>query len=89
MNGNQNQTQKSETAEQTEQKEKAKVEILEPKNHRPTVTIDRLKGHETKTVIFKVRLNKIKGTKATVKYTSTRGGLVTRKIFIGTKNSDE
>ena len=88
-NRDRNRAEKAEAAEQTEQKEKSKVEILQPKDHRPTVTIDRLKGHETKTVIFKVRLNKIKGTKATVKYTSTRGGLVTRKIFIGQKNSDE
>lgn len=78
---------KVEATEQAGQKEKSKVEILEPKNHRPTITIDRLKGHESKTVTFKVLLNEIQGTKATIRYTSTRGGVVTKKIFIGLKNS--
>ena len=78
---------KVEATEQAGQKEKSKVEILEPKNHRPTVTIDRLKGHETKTVTFKVLLNEIQGTKAAIRYTSTRGGVVTKEIFIGLKNS--
>jgi hypothetical protein len=80
---------RAEQVKAAEQKEKSKIEILQPKDNRPIVNIDRLKGHEIKTVIFKIRLNKIKGTEATVKYISTRGGLVTRKIFIGQKNSNE
>ena len=59
------------------------MEILEPENRRPSITIDRLEGYETKTVTFKVRLNDIEGTKATIRYTSTRGGVITKEIFIG------
>jgi len=71
---------------QAEQGEKPKVEILEPASGRPSVTIDRLEGHQTKTVTFKIRLNEIKGTKATIRYSSTRGGVATREIFIGSEN---
>lgn len=71
---------------QAEQREKPKVEILEPASGRPSVTIDRLEGHQTKTVTFKMRLNEIKGTKATIRYSSTRGGVATREIFIGSEN---
>ncbi len=60
-----------------------KVQVLVPENHRPTVTIDRLAGGEKKTVTFKIRLNGITGTDCTVRYTSTRGGVIEKKIFIG------
>jgi len=61
-----------------------KVIIVEPQG-RPAVTIDRLAGNETKPVTFKVRLNGIAGTEATIQYASTRGGFVEKKVFIGKK----
>ena len=60
---------------------RARVEILEPS--RASITLDRLIGHETKTVQFKVRLNEITGTECTIRFSSTRGGVVTKKIYIG------
>jgi hypothetical protein len=63
---------------------KDKVIIVEPQN-RPTITIDRIAGSETKPVTFKVRLNGITGTDCTLRYASTRGGLIEKKIYIGTK----
>ncbi|MEW5981846.1 MAG: M14 family metallopeptidase [Acidobacteriota bacterium] len=61
-----------------------KVIMVEPQV-RPTVTIDRLAGGEKKSVTFKVRLNGISGTECTLQYSSTRGGVIKRKVFIGTK----
>jgi hypothetical protein len=63
---------------------KDKVIIVEPQN-RPTVTIDRLAGKETKPVTFKIRLNGISGTDCTLRYSSTRGGLIEKKVYIGKK----
>ena len=61
-----------------------KVTMVDPQG-RPTVTVDRIAGNETKTVTFKVRLNGIPGTDCTVQYGSTRGGVVEKKIYIGKK----
>ena len=61
-----------------------KVTMVEPQG-RPVVTIDRLAGNEAKPATFKVRLNGIAGTECTVRYASTRGGVVDRRIFIGKK----
>ncbi len=61
-----------------------KVIIVEPQN-RPTVTIDKLDGNEKKPVTFKIRLNGIAGTDCTLRYSSTRGGVIEKKIFIGKK----
>ena len=63
---------------------KDKVIIVEPQN-RPQVTIERIAGNEKKTVTFKVRLNGITGTDCTLRYVSTRGGIVEKKVFIGKK----
>jgi hypothetical protein len=63
---------------------KDKVVIVEPLG-RPIVTIDRLAGGEQKPVTFKIRLNGISGTECTLRYSSTRGGVVERKIYIGKK----
>jgi hypothetical protein len=63
---------------------KDKVIIVEPQN-RPQVTIERIGGNEKKTVTFKVRLNGIAGTDCTLRYVSTRGGIVEKKVFIGKK----
>jgi hypothetical protein len=60
-----------------------KVVMVDPQQ--PMVSIDRLAGNETKPVTFKVRLNGIPGTECTVRYSSTRGGVVDKKIFIGKK----
>jgi hypothetical protein len=61
-----------------------KVTIVEPQG-RATITIDRLAGNEKKPATFKVRLNGIAGTECTVRYSSTRGGVVDKQIFIGKK----
>lgn len=61
-----------------------KVTIVEPQG-RPMITIDRLAGNEQKPLTFKVRLNGISGTDCTVQYSSTRGGVVEKKIYIGKK----
>jgi hypothetical protein len=63
---------------------KDKVVFVEPEN-RPTITIDRIAGNETKPVTFKVRLNGISGTDCTLRYSSTRGGVIERTIYIGNK----
>jgi len=64
--------------------EKAKVEILEPEGNRPSIEIGRIEGNSKLKVTFKVRLNDIPGTKCTVKYSSTRGGVVSKEIVLGT-----
>jgi hypothetical protein len=61
-----------------------KVIIVESQG-RAMITIDRLAGNETKPVTFKIKLNGIKGTECTLRYSSTRGGVVERNIFIGQK----
>ena len=45
--------------------------------------LDRLLGNERRTITFKVRLNEMNGTAATLRYSSTRGGVITRDLFIG------
>ncbi|MBP1595779.1 MAG: peptidase [Acidobacteria bacterium] len=70
--------------EQPAQASQDKVQIVEPQG-RPVVTVDRLDGNEIRPVTFKVRLNGIAGTEATVQYSSTRGGFVEKRIFIGKK----
>jgi len=44
------------------------------------VTIDRLAGNESKPVTFKVRLNGISGTECMLRHSSTRGGVVEKKV---------
>jgi hypothetical protein len=61
-----------------------KVTMVEPQG-RPTITVDRIAGNETKSVTFKVRLNGIAGTDCTIQYGSTRGGVVEKTIYIGKK----
>ena len=61
-----------------------KVVMVEPVG-RPSVTIDRLAGSEQKPVTFRIKLNGITGTECTVRYASTRGGVVEKKIVIGKK----
>lgn len=59
-----------------------KVIFVEPENRTQHV-IERIAGNEKKTVTFKVRLNGITGTDCTIRYVSTRGGVVEKKVFIG------
>jgi hypothetical protein len=66
-----------------EQKEKSKVEILGPEKNQPFVDIGRIPGNEKVKVTFKIRLTDIKSTKCTIRYTSTRGGVVSKDIEIG------
>ena len=71
--------------QEQEQREKPKVEIIEPKSRRPYLEIGRIPGNDKVKVTFKIRFNGIEGTDCTVKYTSTRGGVVTKVVRIGTK----
>jgi hypothetical protein len=66
-----------------EPQEKAKVEIIEPRGNRPYVEIGRVPGNDKARATFKLKFNGITGTECTVKYSSTRGGVVSRKIRIG------
>jgi hypothetical protein len=61
-----------------------KVIIVQPQG-RAMITVDRLAGNETKPVTFKIKLNGIKGTECTLRYSSTRGGVIEKSIFIGQK----
>jgi hypothetical protein len=61
-----------------------KVTMVEPQGA-PSITIDRLAGNEQKPATFKVHLNGISGTDCTIQYSSTRGGVVEKKIYIGKK----
>lgn len=58
-----------------------KVQILEPRQ--PSINIDRIKGGEKKTVTYTVKLNEISSVEATIRYSSTRGGVIKKKITIG------
>jgi hypothetical protein len=70
-------------AAQDEEEEKSKVEIVEPRGRRSYTDIGRIPGNDKVTVTFKIRLNGITGVPCTVKYTSTRGGVVAKEIKIG------
>jgi hypothetical protein len=69
--------------EQTREGEKAKVEILEPTKDQPYFEVSRIPGNGKIKVTFKLRLNCIEKTECTIKYTSTRGGVHSKEIFIG------
>ena len=71
--------------EQEELMKKAKVKIIEPKGNRPYIEIGRIPGNEKIKVKFKIRLDDIDSTKCTIKYTSTRGGVLSKEIVIGKK----
>ncbi|MFC1557338.1 hypothetical protein ACFL5L_05075, partial [candidate division KSB1 bacterium] len=68
-------------AEEEEPQETPKVEILEPESGSPSIDIDRLIGGEKKKVKFKIRLNGITETTATIRFESTRGGVITKDIM--------
>ncbi len=70
-------------AQKPEPQEKSKVEMLEPSRILNYMDIDRIPGNDSVTVTFKLRLNGISGTDCTIKYTSTRGGVISKDIRIG------
>jgi hypothetical protein len=70
-------------SQQPEPTEKPKVEIIGPEKNQPYVEIGRIPGNDKIKVTFKLRLNDIKSTKCTVRYTSTRGGVLSKEIVIG------
>jgi hypothetical protein len=74
--------------QQEEPQKKAKLKIIEPKGNRPYIEIGRIPGKEKIKVKFKVRLDDIEGTKCTIKYTSTRGGVLSKEIVIGNEDKN-
>ena len=68
---------------QSKPQAKAKVKILEPKKNQPYTEIGRLEGNQTLKIKFKIQLLDIDSTECTLKYTSTRGGVISRNIVIG------
>jgi len=69
--------------QEAEEQKEAKVEILKPRRNRAYVEIGRIPGNDKATVTFTVKLKDIQQAECTVKYTSTRGGVVSKKILIG------
>ncbi|NOR16059.1 MAG: peptidase [Candidatus Aminicenantes bacterium] len=59
------------------------VKIIDPKGNRPYVEIGRIPGNDKSKVTFKLKLIDIQQTECTVKYTSTRGGVISKIIVIG------
>jgi hypothetical protein len=70
-------------SQQPQPTEKSKVEIIGPEKNQPYVEIGRIPGNDKIKVTFKLRLNDIESTKCTVRYTSTRGGVLSKDIVIG------
>ena len=71
--------------QQQETQADAKVKLLEPSGMRPSIEIGRIPGNDKVKVTFKLQLVDIDSTECTVKYTSTRGGVVSKDIVIGKK----
>jgi len=72
---------RGQTVQQQPTQQQSPVQMIEPRQ--PSVDIDRIKGGEKKKVTFKVKLNGISQTTATIRYSSTRGGVKTKEITIG------
>lgn len=70
---------------QEEERQTAKVQIVEPKGFTPSIEIGRIPGNDKIKVVFKIRLKDIDSTPCTVRYTSTRGGVCSKDIVIGKK----
>jgi len=68
---------------QKEEEKTYKVEVIDPEEGFAEMDIDRLEGGEKKKIKFKIKLNGITETECTVRYSSTRGGIVTKDIVIG------
>lgn len=67
---------------QQKPKEKPKVEILGPRKGRPYAEIGRIPGNDKVKTTFELRFNGIESTECTIRYTSTRGGVVSKEIVI-------
>ena len=70
-------------SQQPEQTGKPKIEIIAPEKNQPYAEIGRIPGNSKVKVIFKLRLNDIESTKCTIRYSSTRGGVLSKDIVIG------
>ncbi|MFC1553427.1 M14 family metallopeptidase [candidate division KSB1 bacterium] len=66
---------------QQQQRPASPVQILEPSGG--SVDIDRITGKGKKSVSFRIKLNNITSVTATIRYSSTRGGVKTKEITIG------
>jgi hypothetical protein len=71
-----------EGGEQPAPQEKVKVQLIEPSGMRPDIEIGRISGNSKVKVTFRLKLVDIESTDCTVKYSSTRGGVVSRDIVI-------
>ena len=60
----------------------AQVQTIQP-GGRSTINIDRIEGNDSKRVTFRVNLNDAESLKATIRYSSTRGGVKTKEFTIG------
>jgi len=70
-------------SQQPEEREKPKVEIIAPEKNQPYVDIGCIPGNDTVKVTFTLKLNGIQSTKCTIRYTSTRGGVLSKDVVIG------
>jgi len=70
-------------SQQPDEREKPKVEIIAPEKNQSYVDIGRIPGNDTVKVTFKLKLNGIQSTKCTIRYTSTRGGVLSKDVVIG------
>ncbi|MFC1564181.1 M14 family metallopeptidase [candidate division KSB1 bacterium] len=65
-------------------RQRNKVTFIDPKPaEAPSFEIGRLDKGEKKKYKFKVKLEDISGTKCTLRFSSTRGGVITKEIYIG------
>ncbi|MCP4725346.1 MAG: peptidase [bacterium] len=70
--------------QEEETRQPNKVTFIDPEpDNAPSYEIGRLDKGEKKKYKFKVKLDGISGTECTLKFTSTRGGVIIKKIRIG------
>lgn len=69
--------------QEPEQTQESKVEMTAPVKNQPYAEIGRIPGNDRVKVTFKLRLNGIDSTACTVRYSSTRGGVLSKDIVIG------
>ncbi len=78
----------SEDSESGNKKETEKTfEMVEPEE--PFIDIDRLEGGEKKKVTFRVKLNSDLPVMATLRYSSTRGGVIKKDIRLGSPEENQ
>ncbi len=69
--------------QEEETPQKNKITFIDPEQGAPSFEVGRLEKGEKKKYKFKVKLDGISGTECTLKFSSTRGGVITKKIHIG------